>query len=74
MMIIMHPGAPKEQIQNVIAEIEKQKLSAHLIEGVEQTIIGAVGDGHYVPKEIFEALPGVASVSLSSSLPLSSFR
>ena len=62
MMIIMHPGAPKEQIQNVIAEIEKQKLSAHLIEGVEQTIIGAVGDGHYVAKEIFEALPGVMSV------------
>ncbi len=62
MMIIMHPGAPKEQIKNVITEIEKQKLSAHLIEGVEQTIIGAVGDGHYVAKEIFEALPGVMSV------------
>jgi 3-deoxy-7-phosphoheptulonate synthase len=62
MMIIMHPGAPREQIKGVIAEIEKQKLSAHLIEGVEQTIIGAVGDGHYVPKEIFEALPGVMSV------------
>ncbi len=61
-MIIMHPGASKEQIQNVIAEIEKQKLSAHLIEGVEQTIIGAVGDGHYVPKEIFEALLGVELV------------
>ena len=59
MMIIMHPGAPKEQIQNVIAEIENQKLSSHIIEGVEQTIIGAVGDGHYVAKEIFEALPGV---------------
>ncbi len=62
MMIIMHPGAPKEQIKNVITEIEKQKLSAHLIEGLEQTIIGAVGDGHYVPQEIFEALPGVMSV------------
>jgi 3-deoxy-7-phosphoheptulonate synthase len=62
MMIVMHPGAPKEQIKNVIVEIEKQKLSAHLIEGVEQTIIGAVGDGHYVAKEIFEALPGVLSV------------
>jgi 3-deoxy-7-phosphoheptulonate synthase len=62
MMIIMHPGAPKEQISNVITEIEKQKLSAHLIEGVEQTIIGAVGDGHYVAKEIFEALPGVMAV------------
>ncbi len=62
MMIVMHPGAPKDQIKNVITEIEKQKLSAHLIEGVEQTIIGAVGDGHYVAKEIFEALPGVLSV------------
>ena len=62
MMIIMHPGAPKEQIKNVITEIEKQKLSAHLIEGIEQTIIGAVGDGHYVAKEIFEALPGVMAV------------
>jgi 3-deoxy-7-phosphoheptulonate synthase len=62
MMIIMHPGAPKDQIKNVITEIEKQKLSAHVIEGVEQTIIGAVGDGHYVAKEIFEALPGVMAV------------
>jgi 3-deoxy-7-phosphoheptulonate synthase len=62
MMIIMHPGAPKEQIDAVIAEIEKQKLSAHPIYGAEQTIIGAVGDGHYVPKEIFEALPGVLEV------------
>src|SRR6185295_16296793 len=55
-------GAPKENIQVVIAEIERQKLSAHPIYGVEQTIIGAVGDGHYVAKEIFEALPGVMSV------------
>jgi 3-deoxy-7-phosphoheptulonate synthase len=62
MMIIMHPGAPKEQINNVVAAIEKQHLSAHLIEGLEQTIIGAVGDGHAVPREIFEALPGVLSV------------
>jgi len=62
MMIIMRPGAPKEQIDAVIAEIEKQRLSAHPIFGVEQTIIGAVGDGHYVAKEIFEAFPGVLEV------------
>ena len=62
MMIIMHPGAPKEQIDAVIAEIERQKLTAHPIYGVEQTIIGAVGDGHYVAKEIFEAFPGVLEV------------
>jgi 3-deoxy-7-phosphoheptulonate synthase len=62
MMIIMHPGASKEQIDAVIAEIEKQSLTSHPIFGVEQTIIGAVGDGHYVAKEIFEALPGVLEV------------
>jgi 3-deoxy-7-phosphoheptulonate synthase len=62
MMIIMRPGATREQIDTVIAEIEKQKLTSHPIIGVEQTIIGAVGDGHYVPTEIFEALPGVMEV------------
>lgn len=62
MMIIMQPGASREQIDAVIAEIEKQNLSSHPIFGVEQTIIGAVGDGHYVPREIFEALPGVMEV------------
>ncbi|MBI5839074.1 MAG: 3-deoxy-7-phosphoheptulonate synthase [Chloroflexi bacterium] len=62
MMIIMHPGASKEQVENVIAAIEKQHLSSHVIEGVEQTIIGAVGESHSVAKEIFEALPGVLSV------------
>jgi 3-deoxy-7-phosphoheptulonate synthase len=62
MMIIMRPGAPREQIDAVIAEIEKQNLTSHPIFGVEQTIIGAVGEGHYVAKEIFEAFPGVLEV------------
>ena len=62
MMIIMHTGASKDQVENVIAPIEKQHLSSHVIEGVEQTIIGAVGESHSVAKEIFEALPGVLSV------------
>jgi 3-deoxy-7-phosphoheptulonate synthase len=62
MMIIMRPGASREQIDAVIAEIEKHKLTSHPIFGVEQTIIGAVGDGHYVLKEEFEALPGVMEV------------
>lgn len=63
MMIIMHPGASKEQVAHVIAHIEENNLSAHVIEGVEQTIIGAVGESHNVSKEIFEVLPGVMSVT-----------
>lgn len=61
-MIIMRPGATREQIDAVIAEVAKHKLSAHPIFGVEQTIIGAVGDGHYILKETFEALSGVLEV------------
>ena len=63
MLIVMQPGAKKEEVQNVIAAIELQNLSAHIIEGVEQTVIGAVGDSHSVAKEIFEILPGVLNVT-----------
>jgi 3-deoxy-7-phosphoheptulonate synthase len=63
MMIIMHPGATKEQVAHVIAHIEENNLSAHVIEGVEQTVIGAVGESHAVPMEIFETLPGVMMVN-----------
>lgn len=62
MMIIMHPGATKEQVSHVIEHIEEQNLSAHTIVGVEQTIIGAVGESHSVPTSVFETLPGVLSV------------
>jgi 3-deoxy-7-phosphoheptulonate synthase len=62
MMIIMQPGASQAQIDHVIEHIEENKLSAHVIVGVEQTIIGAVGESHAVPTSAFETLPGVLSV------------
>jgi len=63
MLIIMHPGASQEQVENVIAVIERQNLTSHIIQGVEQIVIGAVGDSHSVGKEVFEILPGVAGVT-----------
>jgi 3-deoxy-7-phosphoheptulonate synthase len=62
MMIIMQPGASQEQIGHVIELIEVQRLSSHTIVGVEQTIIGAVGESHDVPTSVFETLPGVQAV------------
>ena len=62
MMIIMNPDATREQISAVIAKIESSGLAAHIIEGVEHTVIGAVGDGHGVNPETFEVLDGVESV------------
>lgn len=61
-MIIMHPGATREQIDHVILHIEEQHLSAHPIFGVKQTVIGAVGESHNVPTSAFETLPGVLAV------------
>lgn len=73
MMIIMYPDARKKDIEHVIMHIEEQNLSAHVIEGVEQTIIGAVGESHAVPIDIFEVLPGVMSVTrISQPYKLSS--
>jgi 3-deoxy-7-phosphoheptulonate synthase len=62
MIITMQPGASKEQVQNVITAIEDHGLSTHVIVCVEQTVIGAVGESHAVNKDVFEVLPGVASV------------
>ena len=62
MMIIMHPGATQEQIDHVIEHIEEQGLSPHPIYGVEQTIVGAVGESHAVSTSAFETLPGVMAV------------
>jgi len=62
MIITMQPGATKEQIDHVIEHIEEQRLLAHPIYGVEQTIIGAVGESHSIPTSVFETLPGVLVV------------
>lgn len=62
MMIIMHPGATQQQVDHVIKHIKENNLSAHTIVGVEQTIIGAVGESHTVHTSAFETLPGVLEV------------
>jgi 3-deoxy-7-phosphoheptulonate synthase len=62
MIIIMQPGSTKEQIDNVIDHIEKNHLSAHTSVGVEQTVIGVVGENHGVSPSVFESLPSVQAV------------
>ena len=62
MIITMHPGATQEQITHVIEHIEEHHLSAHPIYGVEQTIVGAIGETHTIPTSFFETLPGVMEV------------
>ncbi len=62
MMIIMQRGATQKQVDHVVEHIEKNNLSAHTSIGVNQTVIGVVGESHSVSPHVFETLPGVQAV------------
>jgi 3-deoxy-7-phosphoheptulonate synthase len=59
MMIIMRTDATQEQIAKVIERVEANGLHAHLSQGAERTVIGAIGDGRPVSQDQFFHLPGV---------------
>ncbi len=62
MLIIMKTGASQSEIKSVVARIEAQGLNAHLSQGEERTIIGAVGDGRVVNRDQFVLMDGVDRV------------
>jgi len=62
MLIIMKPSATPQQIENVIQQIKKEGLAAHLSQGIETTLIGAIGETHDLATEHFEVLDGVEMV------------
>ena len=62
MMIIMKANATPQQVEAVIARVKAEGLSVHLSQGVEATIIGAIGETHNIPTEQFEVLDGVDTV------------
>ncbi|CAG0952079.1 3-deoxy-7-phosphoheptulonate synthase [Anaerolineales bacterium] len=59
MMIIMKANATPQQVEGVITSIKEAGLNVHLSQGVEATIIGAIGETHNIPLERFESLDGV---------------
>ena len=59
MMIIMRSNATEKQISDVVRVVQANGLRAHLSQGEERTVIGAIGDGRPVDKGQFLYLPGV---------------
>lgn len=62
MMIIMKAGTKERDIQRVVDRIQSLGLQAHQSKGNERTIIGAIGDGRVIQKDLFTYLPGVDRV------------
>ena len=58
-MIIMKTDATREEIANVIKEIEKYGLRADVSKGAYRTVIGLIGDESKIPFSHFAVLPGV---------------
>jgi 3-deoxy-7-phosphoheptulonate synthase len=62
MMIIMKAHATPQQVEHVIEHVKAAGLSVHLSQGVEQTIVGAIGETHNISEDRFEGLDGVEMV------------
>jgi len=63
MIVNMSASATKEQISHVVERIQECGYQAHLIQGAERTVIGAVGsNGRRAEIEALRAAPGVQDV------------
>ena len=64
MIVVMEPGHTRAERDAVARQIEGAGLRTQIMEGVERTVIGVVGDSHTkeLLRESLETLPGVESV------------
>src|ERR1700688_4770727 len=62
MIVVMKPGAPKNQIDEVVGLIEQLGLRSHLVEGSELTVVAALGEKRDGAKQALETLEGVDKV------------
>ncbi len=62
MIIVLKPGATKEQTEHIIQKIEKLGLKPWISKGVERSIIGVIGKEDVLRSIPFEGVPGVEKV------------
>jgi 3-deoxy-7-phosphoheptulonate synthase len=62
MMIVMKATATQDEIQAVIERVEAVGARAHISQGDELTVIGAIGDREHVARLGLEGAPGVDQV------------
>ena len=73
MVIIMNPEATEENISEVVKTIENAGLTAKIMEGAQQKIVGVIGDKTKLASVAIGAMAGVdSSVAISKSYKLAS--
>ena len=59
MIIVMKPGATKEQVQHVVDLVREYGLKDHVIYGTDRTVVACIGDKRMVDKGAIENAPMV---------------
>lgn len=62
MIVVMKPGASKEQVRHVIDLVREYGLKEHPIYGTDRTVIAAIGDKRAVDKGAIENAPMVEKI------------
>jgi 3-deoxy-7-phosphoheptulonate synthase len=62
MIIVMEPGAPEEQIQDVVRRLEHYGFRIILNRGDVMTVVAAIGDKRLVQTESIASMPGVRQI------------
>lgn len=62
MIIVLRPDATKKDIDRIVKKIEELGLKAHISEGKERTIVGAIGDESALRGQPLDIMQGVESV------------
>jgi len=62
MVVVMSEHATEDQIQAVIARLVETNFNVHRSTGVNQTVLGAIGDKRGIDLRLFELMDGVQEV------------
>ena len=62
MIVVLRPGTTQDEIQKIVERIEGFGLRAHISQGEERTIIGAIGDERLLADQTLESFPVVEKV------------
>ena len=59
MIVVMKPGADKQQVDHVVSLVREYGLKEHVILGTDRTVIACIGDKRMVDKGAIESAPMV---------------
>ncbi len=66
MIVILKPGTLPEKKEHLISWLESQKLTVHISDGEDYTVLGLVGDTGHIDVELLQSLDIVNSVKTVS--------